>query len=73
MSEAARKSSNERMRRYRQRMRAKGLRPVQLWLPDTSAPGFAEEMRKQSLLAAASPGEKEVLDWIEAVYEWPAP
>ena len=71
MSGAVRKASNERMRRYRQRMRAKGLRPVQLWLPDTSAPGFAEEMRRQSLLAAASPGEKEVLDWIEAVYEWP--
>ena len=66
-----RKAANERMRRYRERMRAKGLRPVQIWLPDTSSGGFAKEMRRQSLLAAASATERETLDWMEAVYEWP--
>ena len=71
MDKPVKNAANERMRRYRERMRGKGLRPVQLWLPDTSAPGFAGEMRRQSLLAAASAEEKEVLDWIEAVYEWP--
>ena len=52
-------------------LRAEGLRPIVLWVPDTDAPGFAEEMRRQSLLAAASEGEREIHDWIEAVYEWP--
>jgi hypothetical protein len=71
MDKPVKKTTSERMRRYRERMRAKGLRPVQLWLPDTSAPGFAKEMQRQSLLAAESAEEKEILDWIEAVYEWP--
>jgi len=29
-----------------------GLRPVQIWVPDTRRPGFAEECRRQSRLAA---------------------
>ena len=52
-------------------LRAKGLRPRVIWVPDTENPAFAEEARRQSLLAAESPGEREILDWIEAVYEWP--
>jgi len=35
-------------------LRAAGLRPVQIWVPDTSRPGFAEECRRQSLLVAAA-------------------
>jgi hypothetical protein len=31
-----------------------GLRPVQIWLPDTRRPGFAEECRRQSLAVAQS-------------------
>ena len=34
--------------------RASGLRLVQLWVPDSRAPGFAEECRRQTALAAAS-------------------
>jgi hypothetical protein len=26
-------------------MREQGLRPIQIWVPDTSRPGFAEETR----------------------------
>jgi hypothetical protein len=29
-----------------------GLRPVQIWVPDTRRPDFAEECRRQSRLAA---------------------
>jgi hypothetical protein len=43
-------SSGERVARRRSKLRAQGLRPVQLWVPDTSAPGFAEECRRQSQL-----------------------
>lgn len=39
--------------RYRDRMRAKGLRPVQLWLPDSRSKLFAAECRRQSRLATA--------------------
>lgn len=33
-------------------LRKAGLRPVQIWEPDTRQPDFAEECRRQSLLAA---------------------
>ena len=56
----------ERARRHRERRRRAGLRQVQLWVPDTRAPGFAEECRRQSALVADDPQEREVLDWIEA-------
>jgi len=47
-------SSSERVAKRRQALRAKGLRPIQIWIPDTRAPGFAEECRRQSLLVAES-------------------
>ncbi len=31
-----------------------GLRPIEVWLPDTSAPGFAETVRRQCLAIAAA-------------------
>jgi len=34
--------------------RASGLRPVQIWVPDTRRTGFAEECRRQSLVVAAA-------------------
>ena len=43
-------STGERVARRRTKLRARGLRPVQLWVPDTSAPGFVEECRRQSQL-----------------------
>ncbi|WP_449424117.1 antitoxin MazE family protein [Rhodanobacter lindaniclasticus] len=33
-------------------MRKAGLRPVQIWVPDTRRPNFAAECRRQSRLAA---------------------
>jgi len=55
----------ERVRKHRACLRAAGLRPVQIWIPDTRRQGFAEECRRQSLLVANDPQEKEILEWIE--------
>ena len=41
------------MRRYRERLRAAGLRPVQLWIRDARSPAFIEEFRRQALRVAA--------------------
>ena len=43
-------SSAERVERRRDKLRATGLRPVQIWVPDTRAPGFAQECARQSRL-----------------------
>jgi hypothetical protein len=48
-----RRTSAERVKRRRDKLRAAGLRPVQIWVPDTNAPGFAAEARRQCLTIAA--------------------
>jgi hypothetical protein len=45
-------SVNQRVQRRREAMRAAGLRPLQIWVPDTRRPGFAQECRRQSMLVA---------------------
>lgn len=39
---------NERVQKHRDALRTAGLRPVQLWVPDTRRPGFAAQCRRQS-------------------------
>ncbi len=63
------RSSSEKMRDYRDRLRAAGLRPIQIWVPDTRAENFAEEARRQSLLVSQRQSENEALDFIEAAAE----
>jgi len=57
----------ERVQKHRDRLRDSGLRPLQIWVPDTRREGFAKECRRQSLLIANDPHEKDVSDWIETV------
>ncbi len=45
-------SSSERVRKRRAALRRAGLRPVQIWVPDTRGRRFAAECRRQSRLAA---------------------
>lgn len=40
-------TSNARVQRHRDALRQAGLRPVQLWVPDTRRPDFAQECRRQ--------------------------
>ena len=51
---AVRSATAERVRKRRAAMRTQGLRPVQIWVPDTRSAGFAEECRRQTRLAAAA-------------------
>ena len=57
---------SERVKRRRDRLRAAGLRPIQIWVPDTRRPGFAEECRRQCHVVRGDPHETEVLDWLAA-------
>jgi hypothetical protein len=61
------KSTAERVQEARDKLRAAGLRPVQVWLPDTRAPGFAEEVRRQCRAIAAAEatpeGREELAFW----------
>ena len=61
----ARSADPSRRAPHRAQMRARGLRAIEIWVPDTSAPGFAEEARRQSLLVAAEIGFNDTMDFIE--------
>lgn len=43
---------NSRVQKHRDALRQAGLRLVQIWVPDTRRPDFAEECRRQCHLAA---------------------
>lgn len=63
-----------RMAGYRQRMRAAGLRPVQIWVPDTRNPGFADICRRQArAVAGGDPAGDEIMQFVESVADWPQP
>jgi hypothetical protein len=58
---------NKRVREHRRRLRAQGLRPVQLWVPDVRAPEFAREAHRQSAAVAVSPHAEDDEAFIDAV------
>jgi len=65
-----RKSNRAKVAAYRARMRAQGLRQIQMWVPDTRSPEFAKEARRQSRALARSPQAKEDLAFIESLSSW---
>jgi hypothetical protein len=56
---------------FRQRQREKGLRLVQIWVPDTRTPEFLEEARRQSraVATAADRAEQDFIDSISEIWE----
>lgn len=54
-----------RVRKRRAALRKAGLRPIQLWVPDTRRASFARECRRQSTLLRRDRREREILEWIE--------
>ncbi len=47
----------QRVQKRRDALRKAGLRPIQIWVPDTSASGFDEECRRQARLVAQADGQ----------------
>ncbi len=62
-----RSSISARVQKHRQALRAAGLRPIQIWVPDTRRRGFAAECRHQSLALRDDPQEREALEWLDKV------
>lgn len=64
-----RKSSKEKVRAYRERLRSQGLRPIQIWVPDVRAPGFTAEAHRQAMAVAQSEYSDADQEFINAVSE----
>jgi hypothetical protein len=60
-------TAKERVREHRRRLRAQGLRPVQIWVPDVRAPDFEREAHRQSAAVAASDHASDDQAFIDAV------
>lgn len=58
---------SERVGSYRQRLRAQGLRPVQIWVPDVRSPEFAAEAHRQAAAVAASEHADDDQAFIDAI------
>jgi len=54
----------------RAELAAAGLRPIEIWIPDTTTPQFAAEARKQSERVAQSPDEQDVLELLDTGGIW---
>lgn len=65
-------SVKDRVRVHRARLRAQGLRPVQIWVPDVHSPQFAREAKRQSALVAASATAEDDQAFVDDLSDWDA-
>lgn len=62
--------SPEKFRRYRARLKARGLRQIQLWVPDTSRPDFPAVIERQLRQIEGSEEDRDALEFIDKVADW---
>jgi hypothetical protein len=61
---------SKRVQKRRDALRSAGLRPVQIWVPDTRQPGFAADCRRQSLaVAAADAADRDLAVFLDAALD----
>lgn len=65
------KSSVQKVSEHRARLRAQGLRPVQVWVPDIRTKDFKDQAKRQSRAVAESEEAKADQAFIDAVSDWP--
>ncbi|HUC64521.1 MAG TPA: antitoxin MazE family protein [Stellaceae bacterium] len=59
--------SRARVKRHRDRLRAQGLRPIQIWVPDVTTRHFRAEAHRQSLAVSKSPHAVDDQAFIDAI------
>ena len=55
----------ERVKKHRDNLRRKGLKPVQIWVPDVSKEGFKDSCKQQAILAKQSDRDASVDNFLE--------
>jgi hypothetical protein len=60
----------KRVRKHRAKLKAAGLKAVTIWVPDTSRPAFAKEIRRQCKLINVSSDSERVLEEMLAVSDF---
>ena len=67
MAATSPRPKKESVRAFHERMRAQGMKPVTIWVPDPTSPGFDAEMRRQSQAVADSPSEAEDQAFVDSI------
>ena len=60
-------SVKDRVAEHRKRLRAQGLRPIQVWVPDVRAAAFADEARRQSRAVALADQHSDDQEYVETI------
>ena len=63
-------SSRDKVRAHRERLRAQGLRPIQIWVPDVRTIAFKKAAHKQSAAIAKSSNAAADQYFIDAISEF---
>jgi hypothetical protein len=66
----ARSDISGRVQKHRAALRAAGLRPIQIWVPDVRSRSFASKAHRQSLAVARSHHARQDQEFIDAVSDW---
>lgn len=72
MPATTRSTSRDKVRDHRARLRRQGLRPVQIWVPDTRSTAFVRAAHRQSLAVAASAYATSDQAFVDAISAWDA-
>jgi hypothetical protein len=65
------RSSQDKVRAHRQRLRRQGLRPIQIWVPDVRSSEFQAEAHRQSATVAQGLSEPDDQAFIDAASDDP--
>ena len=57
----------KRVRKHREKMKAAGLKPVTIWVPDVNAPGYSEQLAREIEIVNNSPDEKLLLEQLSNI------
>ena len=57
----------DRVSEHRKRLRAQGLRPIQVWVPDVRSADFAAEANRQALLVAGIDSRSDDQAFVDAI------
>ena len=61
-----------RVEKHRKALRAAGLRPIQIWVPDVRSKKFVAEAHRQSVAVARSRHEREDQAFVDSISDWNA-
>jgi len=61
----------QRVRKHRGALRAAGLRPIQIWVPDVRSRSFVTQAHRQSQAVAKSRHARRDQAFIDTISEWP--